>query len=253
MKFPSKSEIREQKKLAGKIDNNHPLFETVQDAYNIFRQGPTEHAVCDCCMSSKVRADFFKHGQRNLPLEYINDWFFAAADIPMKQAQWRFVLPRILEVLASGNEPSSTGYEVSLSRFPTGDANCWNKEEWQILERFRYLFLEQISEPDSEFLDDYICMFANAGWPCRDLFKQVFSWSNEVLTLRLWNDWCSWGKLSAVWITTFWDSTSEPREYYLSNHLYERMTDYALKAETPKDLADKASDIADVIQYKLVL
>jgi len=80
-------------------------------------------------MYPKIRKDFFNHGQADIPLNYINDWFFAAADIPLNKDKWRFVLPRILEVLASGEEPSSSiGIEVSLSRFATGDKKNWSEQ-----------------------------------------------------------------------------------------------------------------------------
>lgn len=253
MNYKSNGKLRHQSNMKGKISEENPLFKTIEDAYSIFRQGPTEHAVCDCCMDRDIRANFFKHNQRDLPFEYLQDWFFAAADIPMAQASWRFVLPRILEALASGEEPSNTGLEVCLSRYPTGVEGNWNKEEWRVLDQFQRKFLEISAANFEEFLDDYICMFVNAGWPAESLFKQVSDLDDKTLTSRLWNDWCSWGNTSAIWITAFWENASQARSFYLSDELLNRLTNYALDENTSPEMRDKAYELADVIHLKSVL
>ena len=166
-----KSSTTTTKILRGKVDKENLFYDLIQEAYVVFSQPPTEHRVCDCCMCPKIRKDFFNHKQKDIPLDYINDWFFAAADIPLSKDKWRFVLPRILEALACCEEPSTTGIEVSLSRFSTGDKKNWNDEEWSVLDKFQRLYLshshshshshsEQVYDDN---IDDIICMFANAG------------------------------------------------------------------------------------------
>jgi len=237
-------------KTGAKQNAKYTMLEIIEDAYSIFRQGPTEHAVCDCCMNKHIRIDFFSHSQRNLPLEYLQEWFSAAAENPMPKAAWRFVLPRVLEALASGDEPSNIGFEVCLSRYPTGIKENWNQEEWQVLDQFQREFLKVISVNVKEYLDDYICMFANAGWPTEDLYQQVRDFNDETLTRRLWNDWCSWGINHAIWITPFWKHPSVARAFYLSDELLDRISNYALDEKTPTEMQNKAYDVANVIHLK---
>lgn len=245
-----KSNTITTKAVRGKIGKENLFHDLIQEAYKVFKQSPTEHGVCDCCMSPKIRNDFFNHKQEDIPLEYINDWFFAAADMPLSKDKWRFVLPRILEVLASGEEPSTTGIEVSLNRFSTGDIKNWNNEEWSVLDNFQRLFLVNSETIYCDPLDDIVCMFSNAGWPTMDLFTQISEWSTETLVNRLWNDWCRFPNPS-IWITAFWEDEFMPRAFYTSDELLDRIVDYALHDETPHDLSEKAISISDLINSEL--
>ncbi len=235
-----------QASLNGKVEIGNPFYDLIQRAYHVFNQAPTEHGVCDCCMYPEIRKDFFNHGQANLPLNYIQDWFFAAAEIPMKKSSWRFVLPRTLEILASGQEPSNTGIEVSLSRFETGDPNNWSSEEWAVLDEFQKLFLTRFDLVYDEFLDDIICMFATAGWKIESLFTQVFEWPTEKLVKQLWKDWCNYPNPD-IWITAFWSDDAAPKNFYCSKELIEKITSYALDESTPSELSEKAIAVSDLM------
>lgn len=230
----------------GKVDSDSPFYDLVQIAYRVFKQAPTEHGVCECCMYRKIRNDFFNHGQANLPLHYVQDWFFAAADIPLNKSAWRFVLPRILEILASGQEPSNIGIEVSLSRFDTGNASNWSKEEWAVLDAFQKLFLSESQQRIDDRLDDAVCMFASAGWSSDDLFSQVLEWPAENLVAKLWEDWCNYPNPN-IWITAFWNSEQEPRAFYTSQALQEKITNFALCENTASNLSKKAIEVSDLI------
>lgn len=235
-----------QQALKNKVNADSPYYDLIQMAYRTFKQAPTEHGVCDCCMYPEIRIDFFNHGQANLPLHYVKDWFFAAADMPLAKDKWRFLLPRVLEVLACGEEPSDTGIEVSLNRFQTGEMGNWNTQEWAVLDQFQRQFLAQAGDQHDHFLDDVICLFAIAGWPTDNLFEQVLTWPNNKLINKLWHDWCNCRNPS-IWITAFWDDENIPRKFYTSDSLQGRINDYALSDDTPTDLANKAMAVADVI------
>lgn len=244
-----KSDLKHQKGPTGKIRADNPFFNLIPKAYRVFKQAPTEHGVCECCMCPKIRKDFFSHGQENLPLSYIEDWFFAAADIPLDKSSWRFVLPRILEVLASGEEPSSTGIEVSLSRFETGNPYNWSNEEWAVLDEFQKLFLTQANLWPDECLDDILCMFATAGWQAEDLFSQVLEWPTDKLVKQLWKDWCDFANPD-IWITAFWDYSYVPRQFYSSAAMLEKVTNYALAESTPPELSEKAIAVSDLMNMQ---
>ena len=235
----------------GKVDADSPFYELIQEAYRVFKQSPTEHGVCECCMYPEIRKDFFNHGQADIPLSYINDWFFAAADIPLNKDKWRFVLPRILEVLASGEEPSSSiGIEVSLSRFATGDKKNWSEQEWAILDKFQRLFFTHFETVYDDCLDDIVCMFSIGGWSTESLFDQLYKLPIEKLVNYLWRDWCSYPNPN-IWITPFWDNESIPWQFYTSDKLLDKITEYALNSKTPPELSEKAMAVSDLINSKL--
>ena len=243
-------EFNIKKSIDGKVGIDSPFYELIQEAYRVFKQSPTEHGVCNCCMCPEIREDFFNHGQKNIPLSYINDWFFAAAENPLSKDKWRFILPRVLEVLASGEEPSSVGIEVSLSRFATGDKNNWDDEEWAVLDKFQRTFLSHSGFIYDDYIDDIICMFANAGWPVQDLFAQLHEWPMEKLVTKLWKDWCNFPNPN-IWITAFWEYAYIPRQFYTSDKMFVKITDYALDNKTPPELSEKAMAVSDLINSQL--
>ena len=238
--------FKQSKTSTGKIEKDHPFYSLIQRAYHVFKQAPTEHGVCNCCMYPEIRNDFFNHDQENLPFDYLRDWFFAAADIPLNKSSWRFVLPRTLETLASGQDPSSTGIEVSLNRFETGNPENWSSQEWAILDEFQRLYLDQANLIYDDFLDDVICMFATAGWKAENLFTQILEWPTEKIVNKFWHDWCNCRNPS-IWITAFWDDESIPMKFYTSKQLIDRISNYALDENTPMELSNKAAEVSDLM------
>ncbi len=239
-----------EKPLKAKLPPDHPLFEVIEEAYRVFNYPtPPTTGVCQgCCMYPEIEADFFNPPIRELPLHYLQDWFFAASDIPLSKRVWGYLLPRILEVLAFGEDVANVGLEVSLSRFPTGDKTEWSGAEWAVLDRFQRHYLARHIAGTQPYLDDVLCMFGQADWPLEDLFQQVWETPDDVLVRRLWSDWCT--AKPAIWTTAFWDNgrNSKAFEFYTSRQLYDRMERLALGETAPPDLAKKAFDIASVIQ-----
>ena len=247
---------RSSQSLKGKVAKGHPFFEIIEEAYRVFKYPtPASIEVCQkCCMDAKIEADFFNPPIHELPLEYVRDWYFAAYDpaTGVAKATWAYLLPRLLEILASGEDVADVGFEVSLSRFDTGNPKNWSQAEWSVLDRFRRKLLQHRIEDTKDLLDDVICMFRLAGWPLNDLTAQVEAASSEVLALRLWNDWCSWqapGRES-IWVTAFWNSpdNSNILVFYTSDGLYEKMASLALNDDTEPELAAKASAVASIMR-----
>lgn len=242
--------------VKAKVSVGHPFFDIIEEAYGVFcYPKPPSIEVCrHCCMNAEIEADFFNPSIRQLPLEYVQDWYSAAYD-PEKgvaKATWAYLLPRLLEILAFGEDVANVGIEVSLSRFDTGNPENWSKEEWAVLDRFQKMLLQNRIEDTTDFLDDVICMFRLAGWPLDDLTAQVETGSSEKLALRLWNDWCSGvvpGRES-IWVTAFWNSPDQSRilAFYTSDGLYEKMASLALDDDTEPELAAKASTVASIMR-----
>jgi hypothetical protein len=145
---------------------NHPLFDLVEEAYRVFDYPkPSSTGVCEgCCMDREIEADFFNPSIRRLPLHYIRDWYSGAYDpngVPKET--WAYLLPRLLEVLASGENVSDMGLEVSLDRFGTGNPENWSKTEWRILDNFQKIFLREMIAQKREYLDDTIRVPISVG------------------------------------------------------------------------------------------
>lgn len=246
---------KEQKPPKAKIPPDHPFSDIVSEAYRVFTYPkPSSIEVCEgCCMDADIEADFFRPPIAELPLHYVQDWFFAACDpAGIARDTWGYLLPRILEILAVDEDPASVGLEVSLNRFETGNPENWSPEEWQVLDRFQRAYLKREMARERGCLDDTLCMFALAGWPLESLFEQVAASPDTELVLRLWRDWCAYcipGR-DSIWITAFWNSPGNTRafEFYTSEAMHDRMTRIAFAEDTPEDIAEKALSVASVIE-----
>jgi hypothetical protein len=249
--------------LKGKVSSGHPFFEIIEEAYQVFaRPKPTSTEVCDCCMYPEIEADFFRPAIKELPLHYLQDWYFAAyAPEGVAKETWAYLLPRILETLATGGEANYTGLEVTLKRFDTGNPEHWSAKQWAVLDRFQRTYLKRKIEATNDDLnnvlhdnlDDVLCMFRLGGWPLEDLLDQVASMPDAELAQRLWQDWCSGGRPpgnESIWITTFWEGADNTAmfDFYTSPILYERMAALALAEDTEPELAARALAVASVIE-----
>ena len=244
---------KHQKPLKAKLTADHPFFDIIEDAYRVFDYPkPTSIDVCQsCCMYPEIERDFFNPPIRELPLHYLQDWFFAAYDPAdgVSKRTWAYLLPRILEVLADGTEdPANVGLEVSLNRFQTGKKENWSKAEWNVLDRFQRAYLKRAIESAEEYVDDTLCMFGLAGWPLDALFNQVAAHDDKTLATRFHNDWCL-GR-PEIWITAFWEAPGNTKafNFYTSRALYDRMEELAFDVSTEPALAEKALAVASVIQ-----
>lgn len=84
--------------LKAKVAIGHPFFDIIEEAYRVFNYPkPRSTEVCrNCCMDSKIEADFFNPPIRQMPLGYIQDWYQAAYDpqAGVAKATWAYLLPR---------------------------------------------------------------------------------------------------------------------------------------------------------------
>lgn len=240
----------ESKPLEAKPPPDHEFAALIAEAYQVFAcEKPTDTGVCDCCMDRKIQKHFFDPDIEAMPLHYLQDWYFGDTGTEFTQHTWRYLLPRVLEVLASGETLSGIGVEVSLKRFPTGVRENWQRNEWSVLDRFQRMYLHLAAMDKEDDFDGILCMFGAAGWPLASLFDQVLKLPPPILAERLWNDWCRF-KPPGVWVDAFWSKNQEAEVYsfYRSRELLQRMSDLAFDPQTPPELADKALAVAAVVE-----
>jgi len=247
---------KQQKPLKAKLTSDHPFYGIIEDAYKVFKfDKPVATGVCECCMERDIEADLFNPPIRELPFHYLRDWYFAGQDeggVP--KGTWGHFLPRILEVLAYGEEVSSIGLEVSLNRFDTGNPERWSKDQWDVLDRFQRAFLDRaIHREDAHFdehddyLDDTVCTLALGGWPVDQLIDQIMAASDEALASRFARDWGT-GR-PTVTVNAFWeDREAEVLALYTSKPLFDRMEALALSEGTKPEVVEQALTVAAIIQ-----
>ncbi|MBA3909579.1 MAG: hypothetical protein C0524_06750 [Rhodobacter sp.] len=104
------------------------LKAAIDEAWRVFDiPAPATTGVCvNCCMDPEIEADFLKRKARDLPLEYVRDWYFAAFTDAISHSHVAWFLPRVMELLADGHEFAPAGDEVAFMRLPlTGFPDRW--------------------------------------------------------------------------------------------------------------------------------
>lgn len=234
--------------IEARIDAASPFAEVIERAYRTFQPPvPEETEGCECCWSEEIQRDFFNHGQRGQPFEYLTEWFSAAVAPEISKGLWSWLLPRVLEALAADEPPATVGVEVSLSRFPTGDKSRWSPEEWEVLDDFRRLYIEHVHVDSGDFLDDILCMFALAGWSVDELFAQVYEWPTERLVEHLHGNWNPRAGHMSIWTTTFWPDVSESLSRWSDPALGQRFMKWSHEPERSESEALKARALAEAI------
>lgn len=198
------------------------MAECIASAYQAFQADtPSSLEVCrHCCMEPEIEDTFFDHPIHQLPLAYVRDWFFAASDSPTVSVQLsRYLLPRVMELLAQEQEVAMVGTEVSLTRFATGDTDRWSAAENAVIMNFVRLYLERFRPSKTKTLpedavDDVLCMLSSAGHDMNEFLEHLWNWSDEDLFALLARDWDGGYGRPSIWSTAFW----EPNDWNHPKH-----------------------------------
>lgn len=231
----------------------NPYWNLIQEAYRVFRVPiPQDLEVCNlCCMLDEQQDRMKQYESQNIPLHLIEEWYSAATNYPVSKNLWSYILPRALEILAVGENPTHS-LEIVLDRYPTGERKRWTEEQWQVLDTFQKKFIEsdmRACAPSTCFdnLDDKLCMFARSGWNVDDLFDQIYNLPMPLLVETLYNDWTGIGDDPQIWISTFWEDPDKIELKWTAKILYDRLFNYGIAADSPKYLSDQALELVNVI------
>lgn len=234
------------KEIGAKLPPGHPQYALVQQAYAAFRcDKPQDTESCTCCMDPDIRADFFGPDIDALPLYYVQDWYSGAYAPPLSHALWAYLLPRVMEVVLCGEEPSGIGIEVTL-RGATGDPALWTQAQWQVLDAFQRAVFQMPPNAYQWSLDALICAFVRGGWSVEALWAQVLHWPDADLVRRLHRDWCCNGSLS-IGVTAFWGKDMQMHARYRDPALADRFEMFAYACDAPV-LADQALQVAEAMR-----
>lgn len=226
------------------------LKAAIDEAWRVFDiPAPATTGVCQhCCMDPKIEADFLNRTARDLPLDYVRDWYFAAFadDISHNHVAW--FLPRVMELLADGQEFAHAGDEVAFQRLPrTGFPDRWPERQVAAVNRFALAYLEMKLATDTPLgwgeLDHLLCMFGEGGIDIAPLLDRLDALSDDDLASLLHRTWV-YEHSGSIPFDAFW--SREPARtmawnWYTSAALMERMERAALSGN------EKALDVHSVI------
>lgn len=226
------------------------LTAAIDEAWRVFEMpAPSTTGVCEhCCMDPKIEADFLKRPARELPLDYVRDWYFAAFTDAISHNHVAWFLPRVMEFLAEGEDVASVGNQVAFSRLPrTGFPDRWPERQVASINRFALAYLEMKLEAQPRMdwadLDYLLCMFGEGGIEISPLLRCLELLSDDELAALLCGSW----KYSAQgWIPfdAFWSrepARSAVWSWYTSAKLMERMERAAMAGN------EKALEVYSVI------
>jgi hypothetical protein len=239
---------KQTKDIGAKLPPGHPQYDLITRIYAAFRRDkPPNTGMCSCCMEPEIQADFFTPDLKDLPLYYVRDWYNGAYAPPLPHALWAYLLPRVMEVVLCGEEPSGIGIEVTF-RGATGDPTLWTQAQWNLLDAFqRAVFRMQPKNYDWS-LDALICTFTKGGWSAEALWDQVLDWPDADLVRRLYRDWCGYGYLS-IGVTAFWGEDMQMQARYRDPDLASRIEVFAYSCDDSQ-LAEQAMQVAEAIRRR---
>lgn len=226
------------------------LKAAIDEAWRVFDiPAPATTGVCkNCCMWPEIEADFLKRPAPELPLDYMRDWYFAAFadDISHDHVAW--FLPRVMEMLAAGEDVASVGNEVAFSRLPrTGFPDRWPERQVAAINRFALAYLEMKLATDPPMgwgeVDYVLCMFGEGGIDIGPLLNRLDLLSDDDLAAHLHRTWF-YSQSGSIPFSAFWShepAKSMAWNWYTSAALLERMARAAMAGN------EKALDVHSLI------
>lgn len=208
--------------LTAAIDAAWPVFDI---------PAPATTGVCvGCCMNPQIEADFLKRKARELPADFVRDWYFAAYTDQISHAHVAWFLPRVMEMLADGQNVASVGDQVAFSRLPlTGFPDRWPERQVEAVNRFALAYLEMklAAEPPLKLddLDSLLCMFGEGDIDIEPLLRRLEALPDDALADLLHRNWFV-GHRGQIGFDAFW--SREPAKsavwgWYTSTALLARM------------------------------
>jgi hypothetical protein len=228
----------------------HALSAAIDVAWRVFDMpAPPTTGVCErCCMDPQIEADFLKRSPRELPAPYVRDWYAAACDGSLLHDHVAWFLPRVMELLADGDDVAPFGRQVALNRLPlAGYPTRWRADEVDAVEAFAQALFAAVLNGDlpvrDDTLDSWLCLFGAGGVAVRPLLAQLEALPVDRLAALLHRDWLG-GTRRAICVDGFWgDSPAKAQvwDWYTSDAMLDRLTEAMLAGN------EQAVDLYDLI------
>lgn len=158
------------------------MFKTINKAYQIFSRYKLKEEidVCTyCCVTAEEKQKLETLALSEIPHELIYIHNTAATSIKPPIEEFKYFLPRYLELIAETKFPSHS-IELSLKRIKHYETQEFTDEEIQIIHEFCSKFFEQTLAnypiPDDDHIDAVLVMLYDAKCDMNDILK---IWSND--------------------------------------------------------------------------
>lgn len=234
----------------------------VREAYRRFDCVPDDVGVCTaCCMPPNMSRQMLSTPVTEIPLEVLQTWYGSAVAFEIgyrKNHPMRWLLPRVMDLLADGHDVDGFQCDMALNRLRyTGFPSEWAAEDVALLQEFcGALCHHRISSADwnnlCPTLDDYFCMAARGRLDLSRVLREVDACDTSDLVLALHPDRYS---PKVLW-TTFWEDDkhdeldlSDAREtvlaWYSAETMTERFLDFASGTAGDAELRMRAEVLAE--------
>jgi hypothetical protein len=237
-----------------------PGFRTLEKAYSAFaRPAPKHPPTCRCALCADRHQATAMAGR---PARHWSDgdvfaWFgrLVPAEPPRAglrvasrtdHAVFRFLLPRVLEMLAAGALPCDEATLKVLGEFRPGRMAGLTPEQAALLDRIGALVLDRaLTDPDTEHdLIGAFQLLAHGGWPLRPRLRQALEDPELPAALAR-----AWGRAPrrAPLFPGAWPqgALDELRNALVTGRSAERLMNFAMAHGTTADEMDDAMRAAD--------
>jgi hypothetical protein len=237
-----------------------PGFATLEKAFAAFaRPAPKHPPTCRCALcADRDRATALAgRPARHWSDEDVLGWFgrLAPPETPRvglrlasrtDHAVFRFLLPRVLEMLAAGAVPRDDATLQVLAEFRPGRIAGVTTEQARLLDRIGALILDRaLARPtDDPGLLGALQLLAHGGWPMRPRMRQALADPELPAALA-----CAWGRSPrrAPLFPGLWpaDALHEMNAALVTGRTAERLMNFAMAHGTGADEMDDAMRAAD--------
>ena len=234
----------------------------VREAYRRFDCVPGDVGVCTaCCMPPDVARQMQSMPVSEIPLDWLRTWYGSAVAFEIgyrKNHPMRWLLPRVMDLLASGHDVDDYQCDMALNRLRySGFPAEWDDADAKLVRDFCVALCRhrlECAEWDSlgPTLDDYLCMAARAPVDLRPVLRELETCDTANLAHALHPD--RHGP-TVLW-TTFWEDDkhdeldlSEAREtvraWYSNDAMTGRFLDFASGTAGDAELRRRAEVLAE--------
>lgn len=240
-----------------------PSHRLVEEAYRVFERPAPRHVpgcACALCTDRGRARALAGRPARDWSTDDVSRWFARTAvdtrgrdgvEVASKtdRAVFRFLLPRILEILAAGSPLHDGPYGRAFTQFaPARQAGNWSAAEQALLQRFGALLLDRsIQDPQwPHDLFETLQLLAYGGWPLRSLLHQALA--DPDLPAALARAWGRPRKRDALFPGR-WPpgGTLALREAFVTPQMAERLMNYAMATGTGPEETEAAMRTADLL------
>jgi len=239
-----------------------PLEQAVEEAYKVFAvPTPISTGVCKhCCMNPEIERDFLKVSIREMPPDYVADWYFAALE-DMTHDIAAYLLPKIFELISQGTWPNAVGEEITLQFLAeAGYPDDWLPDERRVVDAFLIALIDKtLAEEtfhDGVGLDVLLCMASNANVELGPFLDHLYRADDLSLARAVIFDFYLIGGLNmdGNLVNAFWETASARhratmQSWYRSPELTAKL-ERAFFAETDPIWQGKISDAIEMMRHQ---